>query len=287
MTNPQEDPRLSSYVIDAENVAEMARLTKQAQMMTKYTGLLPPGKSLHDGEKVLDIGTGPGEWILTLARQFPACYFHGLDISDLMTRYAAHLAEEEQLSHVQFHIGDARGPLSFPDASFDFIHARLVTTFLSPHAWPGLLAECYRLLRPGGTFFSTEGDNIGITTAPTLAHYNTLLVEAVRRAGNCFAPEGTFFGITAVQKRLFKEAGFVAIEQQAHAMNYSAGEEVHIPGVEDLTMMLKLLQPFLIATGVTTQEEVSVLYERALAEMDEEDFCGVIFFQSTWGKAIG
>jgi len=44
------------------------------------------------------------------------------------------------------------------------------------------------------------------------------------------------------------------------------------------------MQPFLIATQVTTQEEVDRLYEQMLIDMMQEDFCAVYLLVTTWGE---
>jgi hypothetical protein len=46
----------------------------------------------------------------------------------------------------------------------------------------------------------------------------------------------------------------------------------------------KLIQPFLVQTGVTTQEQVDQLYEQMLLEMRSPDFCGLAYLLTVWGK---
>src|SRR6266568_8588391 len=97
-----------------------------------------------------NIGCGPGEWVLSMAQHFPASRVTGIDISELMITYASSCAKLQQRSNAQFQVMDARQPLAFPDASFDLIHARFITGFLSTTTWPQLIHECFRILRPGG-----------------------------------------------------------------------------------------------------------------------------------------
>src|ERR1044071_167388 len=107
----------SRYPIDAENVAEMARLTRQARIFTAASGLLPKDLQLHAGMAVLDVACGPGEWSLKLAEQYPGVNITGVDISQVMTRYASMLAAEQELQHfTQFTVMDITQPLAFPDA---------------------------------------------------------------------------------------------------------------------------------------------------------------------------
>src|SRR5690242_14328765 len=149
-------------------MAEMARLTKQARLITSHLGLLPSQINLTRMQSVLDIACGPGEWALSLSDQYPHLSVTGIDLSHRMTNYARYQAQERHVHQAHFHVMDARSPLAFPDESFDLIHARLITTFLPTGTWPSLVQECVRLLRPGGIFCTTEDENIGISTSPSL-----------------------------------------------------------------------------------------------------------------------
>jgi ubiquinone/menaquinone biosynthesis C-methylase UbiE len=283
-TPPDHSRSLSSYQVDAENAAEMARLTRQAQMLTELFGSLPAAVDLSKKHAFLDIGCGPGEWVLSMAQRFPASRITGIDISELMITYANACAKLQHHSNAQFQVMDARQPLAFPDASFDFIHARFITGFLSTTTWPSLLQECFRLLRPGGILCSTEFEDLGVTTSVALTRSNALLVQAARAAGQCFTQKGNQYGITAVQARLLAEAGFDQIQQHAFVLNYSAGMPAHARMYDNFNTFLKLLQPFLLRSGLTTQNELDRLYDQTLLEMLQDDFCAVAYFQRVWGE---
>lgn len=284
LLKPSSTPEPSSgYQVDAENAAEMARLTRQARMLSAYLGLIPDTLNPRQAHAILDIGCGPGEWVLEIARRYPTSQVTGIDISERMTAYARYCAQEQYLSNARFQVMDARQPLAFPDASFDIVHARFITGFLSVTTWPLLLRECFRILRPGGCFSTTEFESLGITTSLSLTLYNSLIVQAGRKAGQCFAPAGDQYGVTAVQHRLLQEAGFQQIQQQAHVINYSASMPAHQAMYDNFSTFMKLIQPFLVRQGVTTQEEIEILYARALEEMEAETFCAVAFFQRAWG----
>jgi hypothetical protein len=51
----------SHFLIDAEHVAEMARLIKQAQSVTEELGLVPASQALLEVRESLDVAGGPGE----------------------------------------------------------------------------------------------------------------------------------------------------------------------------------------------------------------------------------
>lgn len=285
MSSTAEQPEQDvTYRIDTENMAEMARLIKQARLATEQAGLFPPQIDLAQRKNVLDLASGPGEWSLGVAQCYPWCQVTGVDISEAMTSYARISAQNQGLYNVQFRLMNVQQPLDFPDASFDVVHGRFMVGFLSPTLWSQVIAECFRVLRPGGIFCSTEADGIGTNTSPSLTRYNSIIVQAIRMAGQSFTAVGDAIGITAMQARLLQNAGFQHIQQQAHVSNYSKGRTEHEVIYDDWRTMLKLVQPFLLSCKLATQEELDRLYERALAEMLDENFCAVGFFQTVWGE---
>lgn len=285
MSMPDHLPETqTSYPIDAENAAEMARLSKQSRVISEQLGAFPQGLPLTKPRTILDIGCGPGEWVLDVAQRFPETMVTGIDISAQMIAYAGYYAQSHNISNCRFQHMDARQPLAFPDTAFDVVHSRFIGGFLSTHTWPTLLCECFRLLRPGGTICNTEFESLGTTTSPSLAQYNRLFVEALRQAGQCFAPFGDQFGQAAVQHRLLHSAGFQRIRQQGYSINYSAGMPAHEGMYENYRTLLKLIQPFIVRIGLTTQEDIAILYARTLEEMSTDDFCAVVFLQCVWGE---
>ena len=210
-------------------------------MLSTTLGLFPTTVEVTPPSLVLDLGCGPGEWVLEMAQRYPASLFTGIDISELMTSYARHCAQERQISNARFQVMDVRQPLAFPTASFDLVHARFISGFLSVTTWPVLLRDCFRVLRPGGVFCNTEFESLGVTTSLALTRYNRLIVQAARLAGQCFTPEGDQYGITAVHARLFQEAGFQQVEQQAHVINYSAGMPAHQAMYDNFRTLMKLI----------------------------------------------
>jgi ubiquinone/menaquinone biosynthesis C-methylase UbiE len=279
-----QDNLQSGYMMDAENVAEMARLIRNAREISQTIGLCPKEITLADKQTILDIACGPGEWAIEIAHLLPTSRIMGIDISQIMTRYAHLTAQDQQLLNTQFRIMDATQPLDFPDSSFDLIHARLIEGFLSRDDWPKLLADCFRLLRPGGVICTVEIDNMGSNTSPALTHYNTLFVEALRRAGKSFTTSGDATGVLAVQARLLQNAGFTTIHSQAHSFNYSTGMPAHKTVYENFATMLQLLQPLITHCKLATTEDLRRLRTLALEEMSAETFCGVMILQSVWGE---
>lgn len=97
---------------------------------------------------VLDVGSGIGGTSRCLAGEF-GCRVTGIDLTDEYCRVATMLSERTGLAgRVDFRQGDATR-LPFPDASFDIVWTEHVAMNIPDK--PGLYAEMYRVLKPGGT----------------------------------------------------------------------------------------------------------------------------------------
>ena len=101
------------------------------------------------GEAV-DLGCGPGQLVIELARRAPGLHVTGIDLSDEMLTQGQDNARRAGVAErASFRRGDAQ-QIPFPDASLD-----LVVSTLSLHHWSdpvAVLDEIARALRPGGSF---------------------------------------------------------------------------------------------------------------------------------------
>jgi len=103
------------------------------------------------GEKVLEIGCGTGHCLVAIARSVgPRGKAYGVDISDEMLKHTRSLAEREQVAErVDLRCQDATR-LPFPDGSMDGIFMSFTLELFDTPEIPLVLAECKRVLRPGG-----------------------------------------------------------------------------------------------------------------------------------------
>lgn len=117
---------------------------------------------LTAGMRILDAGSGSG-------RNLPYFLRHGFDVCAVDTTLGAltqvrRLAEElaPELPPGNFRV-EAIEALSFPAEDFDAVIASAVLHFASDEAhFRAMVAECWRVLRPGGLFFARLASSIGI-----------------------------------------------------------------------------------------------------------------------------
>ncbi len=274
----------SSYFIDAENAAEMARLTNQDRVVTKSMGgLFPPQLDLSSIHDILDIACGPGGWALEVAKAYPGKQVIGIDISQLMVEYANYQARIQELPNVRFKIMDVLKPLDFASNSFDFVNARFLAGFMPKTTWRQFIQECWRVLRPGGVVRLTEFESF-IGNSPAVEQLNGMIAMSLYKAGQSFSPCGLQIGTTPMLGRFLRDAGFQHIQKMAHVLECSAGTEDHLSQYQNLMTLFKLLQPFFIKTGVATPEEAERLYQEALEEMKSPDYCCLGYLLSAWGE---
>jgi len=105
---------------------------------------------LHEGEVVLDLGSGGGiDVLLSAKRVGPTGWAYGLDMTDEMLELARQNAADAGAENVTFLKGDIEH-IPLPPASVDVIISNCVINLAADK--PQVLREAFRVLRPGGRF---------------------------------------------------------------------------------------------------------------------------------------
>jgi arsenite methyltransferase len=106
--------------------------------------------ALNPGEVVLDLGSGGGIDVLLSARRVgPTGKAYGLDMTHDMLALARQNADAAGVTNVEFLEGQIEA-IPLPDASVDVIISNCVINLSGDK--PRVLAEAFRVLKPGGRF---------------------------------------------------------------------------------------------------------------------------------------
>lgn len=151
------------------------------------------GQSIK-GASVLDIGCGAGGIDIALARDHGAAYVTGIDVEDPVLTHARALVEKAGLAAQIGLVKVAPGPLPFPPGTFDVVFSKdSIVHIPDKHA---LMAEVFRVLKPGGRFIASDWLVGTDTLSPAMAAY--------------IAAEGLDFGMATPARYLqaMSAAGF-------------------------------------------------------------------------------
>ena len=109
---------------------------------------------LHEGERVLDLGSGGGIDVLLSARRVgPSGFVYGVDMTDDMLTLARANAARAGAGNVEFLKGEIED-LPLPDASVDVVISNCVINLSNDK--PAVLAEMFRVLVTGGRIGITD-----------------------------------------------------------------------------------------------------------------------------------
>ena len=104
--------------------------------------------------RLLDLGTSSGKNLVPYVEAFPGIEAHGVDVGAPLLRYGHALAEHAGIP-VHFSQQNAE-KLDFEDESFDLIVSSFFFHEIPVWATKKVLAECHRLLKPGGLMVHQE-----------------------------------------------------------------------------------------------------------------------------------
>lgn len=289
---------VNTYLLDPESPEELARLARQGRLVTRILGLLPEAVDLGNlpshapGEqrmpRVLDIGCGPGEWVLELAAKNQHIEVVGIDISERMVSYASAEAENRETPNASFLVMNALKPMDFSDNSFDLVHIRTALAFVPRDQWPALYAECWRLLRNNGLLVHTEGEG-SITTCdnPASARMMKWICQALWLRGLGFWDgEGLMQGIHAMQIKFAKTAGFQEIQEYSVWDDSSYEMPNYYGWLEHLRMTVQGIKPLVCGPLGVPQETFDATVEEYQREITLDTYVSRTAYLTVVGKKV-
>jgi arsenite methyltransferase len=168
---------------------------------------------LHEGETVLDLGSGAGADVLISARRAaPTGRAIGLDMTDEMLELARANAAAAGVENVDFLKGYLED-MPLPDASVDVVISNCVINLSGDK--PRVLREAARVLRPGGRFAVSD-----VIADPDMDQQNRADMAAWT---GCIAGALTEQGF----RQTLEAAGFTEIEiRETHRVHAHAGAAI-------------------------------------------------------------
>jgi arsenite methyltransferase len=165
---------------------------------------------LHQGETVLDLGSGGGiDVLLSAKRVGPSGRVYGLDMTEEMLALARSNASEAGASNVDFLKGQIEA-IPLPAETVDVVISNCVVNLSTDK--PAVFAETFRVLKPGG--------RLGITDVVAEDHLSP----------EDRAERGSYVGcIAGALSKAEYEAGLAAagFEQVSVAFTHQVGDGLH------------------------------------------------------------
>jgi len=207
------------------------------------------------GEKVLDLGTGPGEPAISIAREVgPQGHVTGVDLSENMVSIATQVGRARGLQNVEFLTMDCAA-LSFASASFDAAVSSFgFQIFTDPEK---AAREAYRVVRPEGRICVSVW-----STGDRVPFLDAIIAPMLERA----EPDETGYLPTP-----YETGGPGEMVAFLQAAGFRDGREEHLQHLMQVASVEDYLQSILEATpiGHSLSEEDPAVQQEILRETRE------------------
>lgn len=173
---------------------------------------------LRPGQRVLDVGAGPGTITIDLAERVAPGMVTGLDAAAGVVAAAAALAQDRGVANVSFAVGDAYD-IDVPDDTVDVVHAHQLLHHLARPV--EALREFRRVVAPDGLVAVREIDYEGVIWFPRLSALDEWLDVFLRM-------QRGIGGEPAAGRQLkarAREAGFTDITASASVWLFESAED--------------------------------------------------------------
>jgi ubiquinone/menaquinone biosynthesis C-methylase UbiE len=209
---------------------------------------------------ILDVGTGTGRWAYEMAALFPQTQVVGLDVNPPPADERATVGSADtRPTNYSFVSGNVLEGLPFADASFDFVHMRLLVLAIPHDRWPFVVNELVRVTRIGGWVESVEAGPL-LRGGPATDLIMSWIIELLARRGIAFADGSQVSG-------LLHAAGLANIVAQQITLPFGVyGERIGNLLATDFFTGMKGYGGLLEAQGVTTAAQFDETVAMARAD---------------------
>lgn len=261
------------------DVEEINRLDFQHYMMRyAFQGLY--AAPIGQPARILDVGTGTGRWAREVAQLFPRSQVIGVDVNEPPADEQARVGADLRPPNYSFAAGNIFEGIPFPDASFDFVHMRLLFTAIPADRWQSVVNELVRVTRPGGWVESVESGNL-VNGGPTVSMVLSWLNQVMARRG-VVIDAGSNVG------EMLPAAGLTNVHPQTINVPTGAyGGRLGTMMAQDLNSAFTSLGGFVVNSGLASQEEFDGMMQAFRTELNAPDCRCVTPFYIVYGQRPG
>jgi len=224
---------------------------------------------------ILDVGCGTGRWALEMGALFPQANIVGIDLHP--PKHADSTASAGRSDNFTFIQGNILNGLPFADASFDFVHMRLMLFSIPAADWPTVLQELVRVTRVGGWVESVE-TGAHQRCGPAMELLVAWINQMTRQHGidATLGPQvGEMLGALGLTQQVRRT---IELPVGRHGGRLGAMAQTDVVGV------LNGLKAPVAALGITSAADYETALATALAELDLHR--GVLPFYVAYGQRV-
>lgn len=230
---------------------------------------------------ILDVGAGSGRWAMEIASLFPSARVIGTDLVPPAVDEASILGHglDHRPPNYSFVPGNVLEGLPFPDASFDFVHQRLLITAIPKARWPHVIGELVRVTRPGGWVELAECGVLEQGGPGSMGLWGSWIEFLLTR--------GVDFTIGHTIGQMLSDAGLASVQQ--HALYFPMGDwggRIGRASATDCLAVGKALRAGVVAAGACTEVTYDQYYQAAEREFANRRGQGVLPFYLSCGQRV-
>ena len=255
--------------------SESAHIFLQHRAFTMALGgLIPPAISTDTIQNVLDVGCGVGRWAIDVIKAYPHMHVTGIDRSAAAIQGAQRSMQMSRMRQTKFQQMDVTQALTFENNTFDLVHMRAASPFIRPAAWPTVMAELTRVLRPGGWLTIIDYEQ-GPTSSDAFNTIATLVMQAVRASNASLAPATLSIGAAVRLYGFFLNAYLLDVNYTFHAVDFGPTNNSDAREfIEGILVVAANFKPLLSNLGLINPPNYVALIDRAREELTQPDACG-------------
>ncbi|KAI9367775.1 S-adenosyl-L-methionine-dependent methyltransferase [Aspergillus egyptiacus] len=248
--------------------AEQTRLNITHQLcLILFEGNLINVPLAKEAARILDIGTGPGDWAIEMSAAYPGATVIATDIGV----FDSGLGSTIEIPNVSFQLHDARDEWTYHEP-FDLVHMRGLAGAFSD--WSFLYNQAFHHLTPGGYIEVIDADPAvadSVTFTGSENSYLNIFASAMRSAAEA---TGHRRDLRHIEPNVLKAAGFIdvrVLERTVPIGLWPDDPQEKTLGKMALIALLEGLEAYslrqLTATGNWTAKEVRDLCEKVKREL--------------------